>query len=301
MTSPAPFRCGYAAIVGRPNVGKSTLLNALLGEKLSIVTPKPQTTRHRIVGIRTDERGQILFVDTPGLHAGGGRVMNRLMNRTAAAALADADVALFVIEALRWTGEDAAVLERISRANGETLLVINKVDRVAPKSRLLPFLEETAARGSFAEVVPVSALSGANVELLPKLILDRLPAGAALYAADQITDKSMRFIAAETIREKLTWRLRDELPYGIAVEIERYEEAGGGVLVGAVVWVERESQKAIVIGKGGELLKTIGRAARLELKARIGRPVHVELRVKVKENWANSERALQELGYDPSR
>ncbi|HUO82932.1 MAG TPA: GTPase Era [Gammaproteobacteria bacterium] len=299
MSCPAPFRCGYAAIVGRPNVGKSTLLNAMLGEKLSIVAPRPQTTRHRILGIRTDERGQILFVDTPGLHPGRGRVINRLMNRTAAAALADADVALFVIEALRWTAEDAAVLERLSP--GKTLLVINKVDRVVPKAQLLPFLEETAARGRFAEVVPVSALTGANVELLPELILDRLPAGPALYAADQITDKSMRFLAGEIIREKLTWRLRDELPYGIAVEVERYEEAAGGVLVAAVIWVERESQKPIVIGRGGELLKTVGRAARLELKARIGRPVHVELRVKVKENWADSERALRELGYDPSR
>ncbi|MBA3563301.1 MAG: GTPase Era [Gammaproteobacteria bacterium] len=291
------FRCGYAAIVGRPNVGKSTLLNALLGTKLSIVSPRPQTTRHRILGILTTARAQILFVDTPGLHRRRARAMHQFMNRAAAASLADADVALMVNEALEWTDEDEAVLRRIEASGVATLLVVNKVDRVSPKTRLLPFLEQVAARGSFGEVVPVSALKGTNVDALPGLIVDRLPRAPALFPADQLTDRSMRFIAAEIVREKLIWRLRDELPYGLSVEIERYEEAAGGVLIGAVIWVERPGQKAIVIGKGGELLKNAGRAARLDLKARLDRPVRLELWVKVKENWSDNERALRDFGY----
>ncbi|MGH8494893.1 MAG: GTPase Era [Gammaproteobacteria bacterium] len=295
------FRCGYAAIVGRPNVGKSTLLNALLGEKLSIVTPRPQTTRHRILGILTTSRAQILFIDTPGLHRSRPRAMHRLMNRTAASSLADADVALMVIEALAWTEEDEAVLRRIADSNVEALLVVNKCDRIAPKSRLLPFLEQVAARGSFSEIVPASALEGTNLEVLPGLIVDRLPHAPALFPAEQLTDRSMRFIAAEIIREKLMRRLRDELPYGLSVQIERYEEAPKGVLIGAVIWVERPGQKAIVIGEGGKLLKEAGRAARLDLKARLERPVRIELWVKVRENWSDSERALREFGYgDPS-
>ncbi|CAN5193584.1 GTPase Era [soil metagenome] len=295
--SPPDFRCGYVAIVGRPNVGKSTLLNSLLGERLSIVSPRPQTTRHRILGILTTTRAQILFLDTPGLHQRGTRAMHRLMNRTVAASLAGADVVLMVVEALEWTREDEAVHERVAESKLPALLIVNKIDRVRPKQRLLPFLEQIAARASFAEVVPMSARDGIQVDILPDLIIDRLPRAPALFPADQLTDRSMRFIAAEVIREKLMWRLRDELPYGLTVEIERYEESPQGVLIQAVIWIERSGQKAIVIGRGGELLKSAGTAARRDLKTRLARPVRLELWVKVRENWSDSELALREFGY----
>ena len=291
-------RCGFAAIVGRPNVGKSTLLNTLLGHKVSIVTRKPQTTRHRILGIHTTADAQILFLDTPGLHRGGRTAMNRYLNRAAAHSLVEADVALFVIQALRWTPEDQDVLERLQQARVETIGVVNKVDRVRPKDKLLPFLAEVADRGSFAELVPVSALRGTNLECLPQLIIARLPSGAPLYAGGQVTDRGERFRAAEIIREKLMAALQQELPYGLTVEIERYETQAGGLVIGAVVWVERAGQKAIVIGKGGEQLKAVGRAARLELRSLLGRPVHLELWVKVKKNWADSVRALRTFGYE---
>ncbi len=291
-------RCGFAAIVGRPNVGKSTLRNALLGHKVSIVTRKPQTTRHRILGIHTTADAQILFVDTPGLHRGGRTAMNRYLNRAAAHALVEADVALFVIQALRWTPEDQDVLERLQQARVEIIGVVNKIDRVRPKAKLLPFLAEVAGRGSFAELVPVSALRETNLECLPQLIIVRLPPGPPVYAGGQLTDRSERFRATEIIREKLTAALQQELPYRLTVEIERYETQPGGLVIGAVVWVERAGQKAIVIGKGGEQLKAVGRAARLELRSLLGRPVHLELWVKVKKNWADSVRALRTFGYE---
>jgi GTP-binding protein Era len=300
-SSGEPARCGFAALVGRPNVGKSTLLNALLGQKVSIVSPKPQTTRTRIHGVLTRPGMQIVFVDLPGIHAKQPRAINRYMNRTALASLADSDVNLFVIEALRWTDEDERALAELKAAGRPILLLINKVDRAKPKERLLPFMAEISSKAEFAEVVPISAIKRSNLDRLPALIASYLPESPLLFPPDQVTDASDRFMAAEIIREKLTRRLQEEVPYGLFVEVEGIGEAEdepGKLVVQAVIWVERTGQKAIVIGKGGELLKEVGRAARLELRQHFGRPVHLELWVKVREDWSDDESALRKFGYE---
>ena len=299
--SGAPHRAGFVALVGRPNVGKSTLLNALVGQKVSITSPKPQTTRHRIVGILTGPGYQAVFLDTPGLHTRQPRGLNRAMNRAALGSMADADLLLFVMDATRWTGEDEAALERVRGSGKRSVLVINKCDRVRPRERLLPLIEKLSALHPFDAVVPLSAVKGDNVGRLAALIPQLLPVAGPMYPEDQVTDRSERFLAAEVIREKLTLALREELPYGITVEIERWEEHEDDRLaIGAVIWVERVGQRRIVIGEGGGLLKNVGRAARLELNGLLGRRVHLELWVKVREDWADSEAALQQFGYDPS-
>ena len=292
------FRCGFIAVVGRPNVGKSTLINTILGDKVSIVTPKPQTTRHRILGVDSHEDHQAIYIDTPGIHRKAGKAMNRMMNRTAANALADADVVLFVTEAGRFTDEDKDVLERISSTSQPVLAVLNKVDKVHPKSALLEFIAEMDQRASFAEVVPLCARRRDSVATLTKLIPGFLPESTALFPEDMITDRSEHFRIAEIIREKLTLELRQEVPYGLTVQIERMTRDERGIEVHAVVWVERDSQKGIVVGKGGGLLKRVGRASRLELRQMMGEAVHLELWVKVKDNWADSEKDLIRLGYE---
>jgi GTPase len=295
----ADHRCGFAAIVGRPNVGKSTLLNALLGQKVSIVSPKPQTTRHRILGILTRPDAQVIFVDTPGLHSTARRAMNRQMNRAALASLQDADVNLLVVEALHWSDEDQRALDELTRQGRPIILVISKVDKVQAKERLLPFIEELSRKAHFAEVIPLSALKGSNLAQLPALIAQHLPHSPAHFPADQLTDRSQEFRAAEIVREKLTLRLHQELPYGLTVGIEQFKEEDGRLLVNAVIWVERSGQKAIVIGQAGEQLKEVGRSARIEMSNLFKRPVHLELWVKVKENWSDNEAALRQLGYEP--
>jgi len=294
-------RCGIAALVGRPNVGKSTLLNALLGQKVSIVSPRPQTTRTRIHGVLTSPGMQIIFADLPGIHTKQPRAINRYMNRMALASLADSDVNLFVIEALRWTDEDERALEELRAAGRPILLLINKVDRAHPKDRLLPFIAEISQKAEFAEVVPLSALKRDNIERLPGLIAKYLPESPLLYPPDQLTDASDRFMAAEIVREKLTRRLQEEVPYGLVVEVEGMGEAEdepGKLVIQAVIWVERTGQKAIVIGKGGEQLTEIGTAARLDLKRHVGRPAHLELWVKVREGWSDDENALRKCGFE---
>lgn len=291
-------RCGYVAVVGRPNVGKSTLVNAIMGSKVSIVTHKPQTTRHRILAVHTAGTVQIVFVDTPGLHRSGGKAMNRLMNRAAASALADADLILFVTDATRWTDDDGDVLERLRTTGVPVVAVLNKVDRVTPKSRLLATMAGLAERYEFAEIVPASARKGTNIDELLRLIPKYLPESPFYFPADMRTDRGPEFYAAEIIREKLTMLLHQEIPYGLTVQIERFEESREGILIHSVVWVERESQKGIVVGKGGDVLKNVGRAARTELKAHFRKPVHLELWVRVKENWSDSEQDLLRLGYE---
>ena len=300
MTAPesSEFRSGFAALVGRPNVGKSTLLNALVGEKLSIVTPRPQTTRHRILGVVTLPHAQIAFVDTPGLHVKAARALNKAMNRTAAAALEDADLVVLVLEALRWTSEDELVLGRIVRAAKPAIAAVNKIDRVRPRERLLPYLAELGARHSFLASVPVSALRSGNIADLRDTIAAHLPRGPALFPQGELSDRGESFRIAETIREKLTLELNQEVPYGIAVEVERLAEEEGVLTVDAAIWVDREGQKPIVIGARGERLKRVGRAARLALNEMLGRRLHLNLWVKVRENWADNARALRELGVE---
>ncbi len=292
------FRCGYVAIVGRPNVGKSTLLNRILGQKLSITSRKPQTTRYRILGIKTGEAFQAVYVDTPGLHARGRRALNRYLNRAAAGALGDVDVIVLVVEALRWTDDDDFVCEKLRAVRVPVVLAVNKVDRVKDKRLLLPYLEECARRRDFAELIPVSAERGDNVGELEACVAQHLPAGPALFPSEQITDRSERFLVAELVREKLTRHLGDELPHRLSVEIERFAEEGERVHIAALVWVERDSQKAIVIGKGGGMLKRVGTEARTEIEDLLGKKVFLELWVKVKADWSDDERALKELGYE---
>jgi GTP-binding protein Era len=292
-------RSGSVALAGRPNVGKSTLLNALIGQKLSIVTPRPQTTRQRLIGLMQSPEAQIAFIDTPGLHLGQRRALNRAMNRTAAGALVDADLVLFVLEALRWTDEDEAALERIRERAHSVIAVVNKADRVRPRERLLPYLAQLGARHDFKAIVPVSALKGHNLEQLRAVIVAALPLGEPMFPLDQITDRSLEFRIAESIREKLTLELVEELPYGVAVEIEQIElQPDGRQEVSAVIWVDRAGHKPIVIGAGGARLKRIGRAARLELNELLGARFHLTLWVKVREDWADDARALRQLGLE---
>jgi GTPase len=298
MTEPVTFRAGFAALVGRPNVGKSTLLNALVGEKISIVTSRPQTTRHRVLGVLNRPGVQLAFVDTPGLHLGEKRALNRAMNRTAAAALADADLVVFVVEAMRFYDEDEAVLQRIRDSGRESIAVINKVDMIYPKDQLLPFVAQLAGLHSFLDVVPVSAEKGVNLDRLIDVISARLPESAELFPPDQRTDRGVDFQISETIREKLTMELVEELPYGIAVEIEKKSEQDGQLVIDAIIWVDRAGQKPIVIGAKGSRLKRIGQKAREELNTRLGRRLHLNLWVKVREDWADDARALAQLGME---
>jgi GTP-binding protein Era len=285
-------------VIGRPNVGKSTLINAIMGRKISIVTAKPQTTRHRILAVHTTDEAQIIFVDTPGIHRKAGKAMNRLMNRTAAHALADADAILFVTDATQWTPEDDDALKRVRQAGTPVVAVLNKIDRVHPKERLLETIGQMAARHDFAEIVPVSALRRDNLDQLLAVLPAFLPESPPLFPADMHTDRSREFQAAEIIREKLTLMLHQELPYGLTVQIERFVEDDEGININAIIWVERDSQKGIVVGKRGAVLKRVGTAARLELKEQLGIRVHLELWVKVKSNWADNEADLANLGYE---
>ena len=292
------LRCGTVAIVGRPNVGKSTLLNHLVGQKLCITSRKPQTTRHVISGIKTTETAQIVFVDTPGLHQGGRVMMNRRMNRAAAATLHDVDVIVWVVDRGVWTEEDAAVLERLRTVEVPVVLVINKVDQLEDKAALLPVMALFRERLTCAAMVPVSALQKDGLPQLEEALLPLLPVGDFIYPEDQLTDKSERFFAAEIVREKIIRQLGEELPYQSAVEIEQFVEEGNLLRIAALILVEKEGQKKIVIGDGGERLKKIGQQARLDMEELFGRKVMLKLWVKVRRGWADSEKALQSLGIE---
>ncbi len=290
-------RCGYAAIVGRPNVGKSTLLNRLVGQKLAITSRKPQTTRHSILGVKTSSQGQVIYVDTPGIHHRGEQAMNRYLNRTARAALSDVDLVVFVVEALRWTEEDAMVLEALRRCNAPAILVVNKVDRVKRRDDLLPFLSEAAEKFDFREVIPLSAKNGENVALLEERVLAALPEGINFFPDDQLTDRSERFFASELIREQLTRRYAKEIPYALTVEIEKFEEEGNLYRIDALIWVERPGQKNIIIGSKGEALKEVAKKARLEMEKFFEKKIYLNLWVKIKKSWSSDESALGRLGY----
>jgi len=290
-------KSGYVAIVGRPNVGKSTLLNALIGEKISIVSRKAQTTRHRITGIRTDDDAQFVFVDTPGFQMQHTNALNRAMNRGVTQALADVDVVLFVIEADRFGGKDKIVLNLLPE-DKPVILVINKMDRVKDKAAFVPFLTEVAGKRSFSAIVPVSATNGRQLDELLGEVRKHLPHDELLFAEDEMTDKSSRFIAAEYIREKLFRLLGDELPYSTTVEIEKFEEEGALKRIFAAIVVDRPGHKAIVIGKGGETLKRIATEARQDMERLFDGKVYLEIWVKVKSGWTDDERLLKSLGYE---
>jgi len=291
------MKAGFVALVGRPNVGKSTLLNHLLGQKISITSRRPQTTRHRIHGIRTTEEGQAVFVDTPGIHASEKRAMNRYLNKTASSALADVDLIVWVVDRAGWLPEDELVLKRIRTSGQPVILAINKIDRMEDRDQLLPFLSDASADYPFAALIPISALKGSNLAMLDKAIMDHLPEGPLIFPEDQITDRSMRFMAAEMIREKLLRSLGQEVPHALTVEIEQFKQEEGLTRISALIWVERQGQKAIVIGKKGEVLKKVGERSRLDLERMIEGKVFLQLWVKVKEGWSDDERALRSLGY----
>lgn len=291
------FHCGYIALVGRPNTGKSTLLNRILGQKISITSRRPQTTRHRVLGIKTVEQAQLIYVDTPGMHDFSGRAMNRHMNRTASSVLQDVDVVVFLVDRLDWSADDELALKQLSRVTCPVILAVNKVDLLKDRSVLLPGLQALAAKREFAEIMPISASRGDNVPELEARIEALLPVAPPYFPADQITDRSERFLVAELVREKLFRKLARELPYGLTVEIESFVREPDIVHIHALIWVERASHKSIVIGKQGRLLKEVGQQARRDIEAMLGSQVNLKLWVKVKEGWADDERALRSLGY----
>ncbi|MCF6193984.1 MAG: GTPase Era [Kangiellaceae bacterium] len=292
-------RCGFIAFVGRPNVGKSTLLNHLLGQKLSITSRKPQTTRHRILGIDTLDKNQIIYVDTPGIHKKQPRAINRLMNRAASSSISDVDAVVFIVEPEKWTEDDELVLEHIKKTNKPIILFVNKIDQIKEKKKLLPFLQILAAKHDFQELIPGAALLGDQVAELKEILIKYIPTGDFVYPEDYYTDRSERFLAAEVIREKLIRQLGDELPYSMTVEIEQFKVDEHGTLrINGLILVERNSQKSIVIGKGGSRLKRVGTDARIDLNEIFAQKIFLELWVKVKDGWADDERALRSLGFD---
>jgi GTPase len=292
------MNCGLVALIGRPNVGKSTLMNHLLGQKISITSRKPQTTRHRILGIKSSDAGQVVFLDTPGMHAGENRALNRYLNRTADTTLAGVDVVVWLIDGLMWHDYDDIIFKKLEQADLPVILAVNKIDKIKDRDAVLSFFEAAQKRYPFAHIVPVSALKHTNLEQLERILMSMLPEGDLIYPADQITDRPERFLCAEIVREKLTRRLGDELPYALTVEIEKFEALPKITNIFAVIWVERMSQKSIVIGAQGEMLKSIGTDARKDMEKLLDQKVYLQLWVKVKKGWSDNERALQSLGFN---
>ena len=290
-------RVGQVAIIGRPNVGKSTLVNALVGYKVSIVSSKAQTTRHRILGISTREEGQIVYVDTPGLHDDGKRAINRYMNRAARGALVDVQLVALVIEAGQWRDADGRAWDAARESGLPVVLIINKVDRIADKTKLLPFIAQVTQERTFAAVFPVSAERAVGLEDLERGLIALLPPGEPVFAEDEVTDRSERFLVSELVREQLMRQLGEELPYSGTVAIEQYQDEGSLLRIAATIFVEREGQKAIVVGAGGARIRAIGTAARLAIEAQLERKVFLQLWCKVRSDWSDDEAALQRLGY----
>lgn len=297
MTTQSAYRCGTLAIVGRPNVGKSTLMNGLIGQKISITSSKPQTTRHRIHGILTRDDAQLVFVDTPGIHLNVNKALNRTMNRTATTALQGVDVVVMVIEAGRFTDEDERVAQLLADSKVPVVLLINKIDKIQPRELLLPFLADLPNKVHFTESMPMSAYDQKHLTRIIDMLTKYLPESEPMFDEDMVTDASARFLAAEIVREKLMRRLDKEVPYGLTVEIERYEVTAERVEINALILVEREGQKRIVIGDSGMMLKQVGTEARQDLIRLLDSRVHLQLWVKVKDNWSDDERALASLGY----
>jgi len=291
-------RCGLIAIIGKPNVGKSTLLNYLMGQKISITSRKPQTTRHRLLGIKTSGNTQMIFVDTPGMHSGQNKALNRYMNKTVQSVIHDVDVILFMVDRMKWSAEDDLVLQELKHCSAPVFLLLNKVDLIEDKEILLPYLNEKKSLFPFKEFFPLSALKQHNIDALESSIESYLPIADFYYPEDQLTDRNTRFLAAEFIREKLTRQIGDELPYEATVEIEEFRQDKKIIHISALILVEKDSQKRIVIGDSGSRLKLIGREARLAIEELLGSKVMLNLWVKVKGGWSDDERALKSLGYD---
>ncbi|KEQ15366.1 GTPase Era [Endozoicomonas montiporae] len=298
-------RCGYVAIVGRPNVGKSTLLNHILGQKLSITSRRPQTTRHQVLGIKTEDGIQTIYVDTPGMHKEQKKAINRYMNRAATSALTGVDAIVFVVDRLKWNHEDQLVLDKLQHASCPVILAVNKVDRIEDKAELMPHLQELADKHDFKAIMPISAQHGHNLKELETMIEGMMPESIHFYPEDQVTDRSSRFMAAELVREKIMRQLGDELPYEMTVEIEEFKHEmrpkGPLLTISALILVERQGQKAIVIGDKGARLKTIGQEARKDMEHMFDAKVMLNLWVKVKGGWSDDDRALKSLGYDYSK
>jgi GTP-binding protein Era len=290
-------KCGYVAVIGRPNVGKSTLINKIVGEKVSIVTAKPQTTRHQILAIHTCPKGQILFIDTPGMHVGQKKALNKYMNKAAASAVQDVDLILFLVESLKWTKDDEQALKALTYTKTPVILVVNKSDLIANKEKLLPYAQKVFQVYDFSDIYYISASKGKGTKDLEDKIYQYLPESENYFQDDQLTDKSTKYLVSELIREQLMLRLHQEIPYSSTVEVESYKEEGPVTHIHALIWVEREIQKNMIIGKGGETLKTVGSLARREIELLVGKKVHLKLWVRVKSAWANSDRLLQQLGY----
>ena len=291
-------RCGFVAIVGRPNVGKSTLLNHILGQKLSITSRKPQTTRHKVLGIKTVGPVQAIYVDTPGMHVEEPRALNRYMNKAATSALSGVDVVVFVVDQLAWTTADEMVLEKLSKLECPVILAVNKVDRIEKRENLLPHLDMLSRKRDFSEIIPMSALKETNLEPLEEAVGRFLPESVHFYPDDQITDRSERFMASEMVREKITRQLGAELPYSVAVEIEEFKRDGKTLHISALILVEREGQKKIMIGDKGDRLRSIGQDARADMERMFDSKVMLRVWVKVKRGWADSDRALKSLGMN---
>jgi len=289
---------GFVAIIGRPNVGKSTLMNHLIGQKISITSRKPQTTRNRIVGIETEGDYQVVYVDTPGLHREEKRAINHLMNRAAESALGDVELIILVVDPNHWTDDDEMALHRVKNADVPVVLVINKVDTVSDKETLLPLIDKLSKIITFKDIIPVSALRGTNLHILKQIIKDALPEGDHLFPDDSITDRSSRFLAAEIVREKLMRQMGDELPYSSTVEVEEFKEDNGLLRISAAILVERNGQKKMVVGAGGDRIKKIGTEARKDMEKLFDSKVFLKLFVKVKAGWSDDARALKSLGYD---
>jgi GTP-binding protein Era len=291
-------KTGYISIVGRTNVGKSTLLNNILDQKVSITSRKPQTTRHRLLGIKTLGNAQAVFVDTPGFHIGQKRALNRYMNKVAVTSMAGVDVLLFVIEAMKLNDEDRSLLTKIPDDIKDVILIINKVDRMADKDKLLPFIQEVSCLYNFSEIIPVSALKGTNVKSIEKTIFEKLPSGKHSYPKDQVADTTERFLASEVIREKCITRIGDEIPYRLSVMIDNFKTTKKLINIDATLYIEKNSQKGIVIGQDGKRLKAIGTAARIELEEILDTKIMLKLWVKVKSNWSDDEAMMSTMGYD---
>jgi len=296
-TNTEDYRFGYVAIVGRPNVGKSTLLNRILGQKVSIVTAKPQTTRQRLAGIKTTDMGQVVYVDTPGIHHTAKRALNRYMNRVAKASFRDVDLVIFLVEAGKWTRQDDFVAKALRLANVPVILVLNKIDEVPDKASLLASIEQYSEDGDYDSILMISAKNGSGVDELEKRVMQKLPFSRPFYDEDQFTDRSERFLAAEMIREQLTLRLHQELPYALTVQIEEFKREKNLLTIGAIIWVERDSQKQITIGKKGIVLKQVGSKARIVLQELFGEKVYLRLWVKVSRDWSDSDRLIERFGY----